>query len=106
MLSRRTMANRIYRDMRVLRRDVEALIDANRIRITEHARTRHPELTDTDRIAIVRWGTLPKPDEDRPLTDGVYVCWLNHPRLGRCRGCFCVEEHGGVAVLIITAFRE
>lgn len=100
------MSNRIYRDMRALRRDAEALIDAERYVVTEHARTQHPELTDVDRVVIIRWGSLPQPDAGRPLSDGVYVCWLNHPRLGRCRGCFSVEETAGGLVVIITAFRE
>ena len=101
------MANRVYPDMKKLRTDVNDLIDRSRVRVHPHARSSHPELSPIEQIAIVRYGGQPKPDRERPPTDGVYVCWGTLPggRLGRA--VFSVEVTSqGDFVLVITAFEE
>lgn len=103
------MVTRRYDDPRTLRRRVEELVDAEppRVRVTRHAREAHPEFSDLDRIAIVRWGGQDQPDRDRPSSDGVYLCWANHPTFGRCRACYAIEETTtGDILVIVSVFPE
>jgi hypothetical protein len=101
------MPNRVYTDITKLRVEVNRLIDQGRVRIHIHANKSHPELTEIEKVAIVRYGTRTRPDSRRKPSEGVYVCWATRPRVGLCRGVFCVEETlGGDMVLVITAFPE
>lgn len=101
------MANRVYSDLNQLRKDTIDLIDRGRVRIHRHARESHPELSELEQIGVVRYGSRPKPDRGRGLSEGVYVCWARLPRHGLCRAVYCIEEGpGGGVVLIITAFVE
>ena len=101
------MPNRVYTDFNELRRQVNDLIDRRKVRVHRHARKSHPEISELEQIAIVRYGGPIRPDKDRNLSEGVYLCWATLQTLGRCRGLFCIEEtSGGDLVLIITAFQE
>ena len=101
------MSNRVYTDLRALRRDVEELIDAMRFRVTFHARTDHPELAEEDKVAVVRFGGRDRIDRDRQASSGVYLCWAKHPVHGLCRGVYRIwEGPNGALVVIITAFPE
>lgn len=101
------MTNRVYTDLNKLRKETNDLIDRGRVRIHRHARESHPELSELEQIGVVRYGGRPRPDRDRNLSEGVYVCWARLAGHGLCRAVFCIEEDpsGGV-VLIITAFVE
>jgi hypothetical protein len=90
-----------------LRSEVNSLIDKGRVRVHPHARSSHPELSSIEHIAIVRYGGRPKPDRNRPLTDGVYVCWATLPSGMRARAVFFLEGQlpGDIAV-VITSFEE
>jgi hypothetical protein len=101
------MPNRVYTDLTKLRKDTNDLIDQGRVRVHDHARRKHPELSELEQILIVRYGSGDKPDRNRRPTDGIYVCWARLPSSGLCRGVFCIEESpGGDLVLIISAFQE
>lgn len=101
------MANRVYPDMDQLRTEVNALIDQGKVRVHKHAKSKHPELSELEQIAVIRYGSRPKPDRDRPASDGVYVCWGKLPDDRLCRGVFCVEQvQAALSVLVITAFEE
>jgi hypothetical protein len=101
------MPNRIFTDLSDLRTVVNSLIDQGKVRVHRHAKDKHPELSDIERIAIVRYGGRMRPDRKRAASEGVYVCWATRPLLGLCRAVLCVEEEeGGDSVLIITAFPE
>lgn len=101
------MGNRYYDDMATLRRDVEALIDARRIRFTEHAKTDHPELSESDKVDIIRQGGRDKLDDKSPRGRPRYLCWARHPTHGRCRAVYAiVDTLIGDTVLLITAFPE
>ena len=84
--------NRVFTDMGKLRQAVNDLVDQGRYRVIHHAREAHPEFSDTDRALVVRWKSRDKPDEKRNPSDGVYLCWLRHPRYGLCRGVYAIEE--------------
>lgn len=101
------MPNQVYSDLNELRRRTNDLIDQGRVRVHYHARESHPELSEFDRIAVVRYGGKIQPSRGRDPSEGVYVCWAMHPSFGLCRGVFCIEESGGgEIVLIITVFVE
>lgn len=101
------MPNRVYTDLSKLRRDVNDLIDRGQVRVHRHARRSHPELTELEQIAVVRYGGRPRPDRGRSESEGVYVCWATLSRHGVCRGVFSVEVgEGGDIVLVITAFAD
>lgn len=101
------MTNRVFADLRELRRTAESLIDQGNYKVTEHARTDHPEISEFDKLAIVRYGGGDKPDQNRPPTDGVYVCWALHPAHGLCRGVYAVEQFAsGERIVVISVFRE
>ncbi len=107
MSSRGAHNNRIFTDMRLIRRTVEALIDQTRFRIQPHARSAHQQFSDSDRVAVVRWGGRDSPDRTRPLSDGVYVCWATHPVHGLCRAAYAVEQTSvGEILVIITVMPE
>lgn len=101
------MPNRVYTDLDKLRSDVNGLIDRRRVRIHHHAKLKHPEFTDVERIAVVRYGGRIRADQERARAEGVYLCWAILPSLGLCRTVFCIEERPleGL-VLIISVFRE
>jgi|SRR5579859_3868395 len=101
------MPNKVYSDLDELRKQVNDLIDRGRVRVHHHARQSHPEISEFERIAIIRYGGPIRPDSSRKPSEGVYLCWATLRTHGRCRGVFCVEEGAGSeTVLIITAFRE
>jgi hypothetical protein len=101
------MTNRVNPDMDELRADVNVLIDKNRVRVHPHARSSHSELSSIEQLAIVRFDGRPKPDRDRPPSDGVYVCRGTLPNGRPGRAVSCVENtiHGD-SVFVITAFEE
>lgn len=99
--------NRVFADMANLRRAVNDLVDQGRYRVIHHAREAHPEFSDTDRVHVVRWGSRDKPDEKKDPSEGVYLCWLRHPRYGLCRGVYAIEETPlGDVLDIITVMPE
>lgn len=101
------MPNRVYSDKNELRKKVNDLIDRGGVRVHQHARRSHPELSELEQIAIVRYGSEIRDDKNRRTSEGVYVCWARLPIHGLCRAVFCIEETaGGEFVLIITAFQE
>lgn len=101
------MPNRVYTDLRRLRRDTNDLIDRGQVRVRRHARRSHPELTELEQIGAVRYGGSIKADSERPKGDGVYVCWSRLPGRGLCRAVFCIEiGPTDDVVLVITAFEE
>jgi hypothetical protein len=101
------MKNRVYKDLKKLRTDVERLIDDGRVLVIQHARLSHPELEPDDQIAIVRFGGTIKQDQKRDPSEGVYLCWATLPGLGICRAVFCVQEtQQGPIVKIITGFQD
>ena len=101
------MANRAFRDLQELRRTAERLIDEGRFRISAHARVEHPQLTEMDKLEIVRFGGRDRLDAKRPAADAVYVCWARHPLHGLCRGVYAIEQlPSGDLVVVITAFKE
>ncbi|MBI4416785.1 MAG: hypothetical protein HY557_07370 [Euryarchaeota archaeon] len=95
--------NRIFTDMVELRGAVEALLEQRRFRVTEHARTAHPEFSDVDRLAIVRWGGQDTPDRDRDPSEGIYLCWAQHPRHGLCRAVYAIETTSRGDILVIIS---
>ena len=100
------MGNRVFDDPEDARAEAERLIDDGRFRLTDHAREDHPELSESDKIAVVRYGGHDQPDADRDPDEGVYVCWAKIDGT-LCRGVYCVEETGLAPILvIITAFPE
>ena len=103
MTNRDRAKNRVFADMGKLRQTVEALIDQGRYRITKHPREAHPEFSDTDRVAIVRWGGRDKPDRQRDSSEGVYLCWARHPQHGPCRAVYAVEETPAGDILAIIS---
>jgi hypothetical protein len=103
----RGMPNRVYQDLNKLRTETNGLIDRGGVRVHRHARIQHPELSELEQIAVVRYGGAIKFDEKRPQSDGVYVCWSRLPGPGLCRGVFSIVEGlNGDLVLVITAFQE
>lgn len=101
------MGNRHYDDMAQLRLEVEALIDAGRYRLTVHAQVDHPELSPSDKVAVVRHGGGDKLDEDSRASQPKYVCWAHLPSHGLCRAAYAVEDSlTGDLVVVITAFPE
>ena len=101
------MPNRVYSDLAQLRTEVNQLIDQGRVRVHQHARKAHPELSEIEQVAIVRYGGIIRRDKARDPGQGVYVCWGYLPSRGLCRAVFCVHRDGERdLVLIITAFRE
>jgi hypothetical protein len=101
------MPNRVYNDLNKLRFDVNYLIDRGRVRVHRHAGTSHPEFSELEQIAAVRFGGPIRADLKRNRTEGVYVCWANLPLHGLCRAVFCIEDHPDDGlVLVITVFRE
>lgn len=99
------MSNRVFTDFNKLRQETNDLIDRGRVRVHSHARESHPELSELEQIAVVRYGGRPRLDRDRGPSEGVYVCWARLPTLGLCRAVFCIEQiPGGDVVLVITAF--
>jgi hypothetical protein len=101
------MPNKVYTNLHELRKEVDDLIDRGRVRVHLHARKSHPELSEDEQIGIVRYGSAIQSARDRPLSDGVYVCWARLPYHGLCRAVFCIEQTGGGDILlVITAFRE
>ena len=86
-----------------LRQAVNDLIGQGRYRIIHHARKAHPEFSDLDRVEVVRWGGRDKPDRKRDPSDGVYLCWLQHPRHGLCRGVYAIEQTPGGEILYIIS---
>lgn len=101
------MPNRAYDRMDDLRREVEALVDANRVRWTRHAKLDHPELSQADKLDIIRWGGRDQPNLVPNPAGPSYVCWASHPDHGVCRGVYAVvETRQGKYLQIITAFRD
>jgi hypothetical protein len=101
------MPNRVYTNLTKLRTEVEKLIDQGRVRVLRHARETHPELTEIEQIAIVRYGGPIQRDKTRDPAEGVYVCWGGLASVGPYRAVFCVSnESEADVVLIITAFQE
>ena len=101
------MTNKVYTSNEELARDKVRHIEQGRFRVSRHAGEKHPELTDVERAAIVRYGTGDKPDRERPASAGVYLCWATLPTHGVCRAVFCIEEtSSGTVLKIITAFPE
>jgi hypothetical protein len=101
------MTNRAYTDFAELRRVTVELIDAGRVRVHKHAQESHPELSEVEQIAVVRYGSQPRLDRKRDPSAGVYVCWAQLPGRGLCRGVFCIEQTGARdVVLVSTAFVE
>jgi hypothetical protein len=101
------MGNRVYDDSGAIRRAVQRLVDERRVRLTLHAKHDHPELSEEDKVAMVRNGAGDRLDSKRPSEDGVYVCWARHPEHGLCRIVYAIEEaDDGLRLVIITAFRE
>lgn len=101
------MPNRVFTDFNKLRQETNDLIDRGQVRVHIHARKSHPELSEFEQVATVRFGGTPRPDRNRGPSKGVYLCWARLPRHGLCRGVFCIEEIGGGSiVLVTTAFRE
>src|SRR5688500_7160953 len=97
------MGNRDYDRMDALRRDVEGLVDANRVRWTRHAREAHPELSMADKLDIIRWGGRDQPNRDPSPSGPSFVCWANHPDHGVCRGVYAVVDTSqGLYLRIIT----
>lgn len=100
------MGNRVYDDPAGARQEAEKLIDANRYRLTDHARFDHPELSEWEKVAVVRYGGRDKLDEQRDPEEGVYLCWAKI-RGTLCRGVYAVEETSqGPILVVITAFPE
>src|SRR5205809_4132711 len=95
--------NRVFTDMDKLRQAVNDLVGQGRHRIIHHAREAHPEFSDLDRVEVVRWGGRDKPDRKRDPSDGVYLCWLKHPRHGLCRGVYAIEQTPGGEILYIIS---
>jgi hypothetical protein len=101
------MPNRVYSNFTQLRKDTNQLIDRGRVKVHQHARDSHPELTEIEQIGIVRYGGTIQPDKNRDPTDGVYVCWARLPSRGLCRAVFCIQaDPEADIVLIITAFEQ
>lgn len=101
------MPNRVYDRMDELRREVEALIDANRIRWTRHATLDHSELSQADKLDIVRWGGRDQPNLALHASGPSYVCWARHPDHGICRAVYAiVETSQGPYLCIITVFKD
>lgn len=99
--------NRVFDDPAELRQTAERLIDQGRYRLTRHAQREHAELSDPDKIAIVRYGGHDKADAARPAADGVYLCWARHPTHGICRAVYAIERHDdGDVLVLVTAFPE
>lgn len=100
------MGNRVFDDPGDARQEAERLIDAGRYRLTDHAQVDHPELSEWQKVAVVRFGGRDKLDQNRDPEDGVYVCWAKIE--GRvCRGVYAIEETSLAEILvIITAFPE
>jgi hypothetical protein len=107
MSARDRRKNRIFTDMGELRQAVNDLISQGRYRVIVHAKEAHPEFDEVDRVHVVRWGTRDRPDEKKAPSEGVYLCWLRHPRFGMCRGVYAIEETpAGDILVIITVMRE
>lgn len=103
----RAHPNRVFTNVRVLRRATESLIVQGRYRIESHARTEHPEFSDPERLAVVQWGGRDQPDKHRDPSEGVYVCWAVLPRHGLCRAVYAVEQTPrGDMVVVITVMPE
>ena len=101
------MPNRVYPDLNKLRVEVNDLIDRGQVVVHHHARKSHPEFTDVERIAVVRFGGRIQRDRSRRTEEGVYVCWAQLPSHGLCRAVFCVgADLEGDYLLIITVFGE
>ena len=101
------MGSRFYDDMEELRRDVETLIDAGRIRFTRHAEDSHPEIPWPDKLQIIRYGHGDRNDRDARPAMPRYICWSRTPTGLLCRGVYCIERVAfGDRVVIITVFPE
>jgi len=101
------MPNRVYTDLSQLRRDTNDLIDRGRVRVHHHARSKHPEFTDVERIAVVRYGGRISFDRSHARSEGRYVCWGRLEGHGLCRAVFCMEEQpSGDLVIVISGFVE
>lgn len=99
--------DRVFTDMGRLRKTAETLIDQSSYRITSHAKIEHPEFDDLTRLAIVRWGGRDRRDRNRPPSEGVYVCWANHPLQGLCRAVYAIQQiPDGDLLVIISVMPE
>lgn len=88
---------------------MELLIDQGRYRLTVHAQRDHPEISDVEKVAVVRYGANDKPDSQRPPGAGVYLFWARHPVHGVCRAVYAIEagaQPDQDILVLITAFPE
>jgi hypothetical protein len=68
------MGERYYDDMEALRRDVTRLIAAGRYRLTHHAQNSHPELSELDKLAIIRYGGRDRLDARANPSSPRFMC--------------------------------
>lgn len=62
-----------------------------RYRLSDHAQTDHPDLSEWEKVAVVRYGGRDQHDKNRDPQDGVYVCWATMDGT-LCRGVYAIEK--------------